>query len=364
MKVLMISGDNQVVRNINGPFALTLRELSKNWQEIDVLCPGVSGFNRIFNNNVSLFGVRKFLLPLDLFAQMQKKKYDLIVSHDYGLMLNGLNAALMSKIFNIPHISEIHHIEGYPRAVSLKEHIYAQIGMLYVRSIGKMCKAIRIDNLGNILKLLLDSGIPRHQIAYLPPIYLELDKYHPLSIPKTIDLLFVGRLATNKGIFTILETAKTLKNKGYHFKIYLKGRGPLEEEIKIYIKKYNLQDSIHLDCRILDEKDLITLYNKAKILVCASTVEGGPRVTLEAMACQTPVISTPCGIMPEVIENGINGYLFDGTSSQLTELVIKILQDETTLNKISKCSREAVIKYDYHNTLKNYATTYRTIVGL
>jgi len=361
MKVLMISGDNQVVKNIDGPFSLTLNGLSEEWDQIDVLCPGVIG-ERQFNKKVRLFGVRKFFLPLDLFPFLMKNRYDLIVSHDYGLMLNGLNAFLASKVFNIPHISEIHHIEGFPQAVNLKESIYSFLGKMYVSTIGKFCRAIRIDNQGDILRLLTEKGISPNKIAYLPPIYLELDKYRPLDIAKSVDVLFVGRLVTNKGIFTILNAVLKLKSEGIKLKFKIKGRGPLELEIKRFINENKLQDSIKIDTKILNESKLIELYNESKILVCASTVEGGPRVTLEAMACNIPVISTPCGIMPEVIQEGLNGYLFDGTVEQLCLILKEILSNPSLLQKLSTNSRNSIEKYDYKITLKNYGLKYKNLI--
>jgi len=361
MRVLMISGDNQVIRGIDGPFALTLRELSATWDEIDVLCPGVIG-ERVFNDKVKLKGIRKFFMLLDLFPFMMKKKYDLIVSHDYGLMLNGVNAFVMSKVLNIPHISEIHHIEGFPEAVSWKENFYAVLGKVYVMTIGRSCRGIRIDNLGDIFPLLQKLGIKKHNVIYLPPIYLELDKYRPLIQPKKVDVLFIGRLAANKGIFTILIAIKKLREQGMDVKTKIKGRGPLQKKIQQYIVQNSLQDLVEMDDRILNEEKLIELYNETKVLVCASTVEGGPRVTLEAMACCVPVITTPCGIMPEVIQNGVNGFIFDGSVEQLSSMIKKVLMEPELLKSFSERSRESVKPYDFNKTLKNYALRYKSIV--
>lgn len=362
MNVLMISGDVQTIKNISGPFSLTLRELSKEWSEIDVLCPGLPGLQRNFSRNVHLFGVRKFLLALDLYKFLKRKKYDLIVTHDYGLMLNGLSAFIVLRFFNIPQVSEIHHIEGFPQATTWKERLYAIWGRIYVRVIARTFKGIRVDNQGDIFSLLKRSGIPNSKILYLPPIYLELEKYQPRNCEKKMDILFVGRLADNKGLFTILKAVKLLRDSGILLKTVLKGRGPLESRIQEFIDSNQMQNFITIDKRILDEDQLIELYNESKILVCASTVEGGPRVTLEAMACGTPVVTTACGLMPEVIEDGQNGYLFDGSPEDLALKLKSLFTNQDLLQKTVLNSRASVKKYDFAITLKNYALAYKSLL--
>jgi glycosyltransferase involved in cell wall biosynthesis len=189
---------------------------------------------------------------------------------------------------------------------------------------------------------------------------LDLEIYRPIQLDKKFDILFVGRLAQNKGIFTILEAVKSLKDAGLILRTNIKGRGPLKESVKEFIERNSMADYVTLDERILNEEELVGLYNQCKVLVCASTVEGGPRVTLEAMACGIPVISTPCGIMPEVIVDGKNGYLFNGNCLDLVDkLKIALI---TPLD--SKATRNSVLKYDLNLTLTDYGKGYREAIQL
>jgi glycosyltransferase involved in cell wall biosynthesis len=61
--------------------------------------------------------------------------------------------------------------------------------------------------------------------------------------------------------------------------------------------------------------DLPRFYSSLNALLVASRFEGGPYTMLEAMACGTPVIATPVGLVPEVIEDGINGIRVATTDS-------------------------------------------------
>jgi glycosyltransferase involved in cell wall biosynthesis len=61
--------------------------------------------------------------------------------------------------------------------------------------------------------------------------------------------------------------------------------------------------------------DLPALYASFDVLLVASRFEGGPYTMLEAMACGTPVIATPVGLVPNVIEDGVNGIRVSATDS-------------------------------------------------
>lgn len=99
LNVLMISGDTALLTKGKGPFETTLRGLSQHWQKIDVFLPACAREERDFLPNVRLYGGGKYskvVCFFDILRLHRRNTYDLIVSHDYGMMANGLNAALFS----------------------------------------------------------------------------------------------------------------------------------------------------------------------------------------------------------------------------------------------------------------------------
>jgi glycosyltransferase involved in cell wall biosynthesis len=97
-----------------------------------------------------------------------------------------------------------------------------------------------------------------------------------------------------------------LKDK-YDFELHIVGDSYLRNDIENKIKEYNLEDRVKL---LGIRTDIPNLLNQSHCLVMPSLWEGLPIVILEAGASSLPVISTPMGSIPSVI-NKQNGYLSD-----------------------------------------------------
>ncbi|MGC9516138.1 MAG: glycosyltransferase family 4 protein [Methanomicrobiales archaeon] len=152
---------------------------------------------------------------------------------------------------------------------------------------------------------------------------------------------YVGRLSREKGIMNFLEAANILIKKGCPINFSICGEGDLEEEVKQYISDENLQDKAEFKGWISDEELPIHL-NNLKLIVIPSYTEGLPNLMLEAMACGTPVLANSVGSIPEIIENGENGFLMKNNNPPtiVTGIIKAINRDN--LNRISRNANEEI----------------------
>ncbi len=118
-------------------------------------------------------------------------------------------------------------------------------------------------------------------------------------------------------------------------------------------------------------EDLARIYNQSKILIMPSYNEGGPRVTLEAMACKTPIITTRVGAMVDVIEDPStssgqgNGLLIDWDAKDSAEKILMLLKDENLYKKIAENGYKTVQQFERKKAIENYALTYqKTLIEL
>ena len=61
-------------------------------------------------------------------------------------------------------------------------------------------RAVRVVNLTQVSEFLIKAGVPKEKILYIPSLYIDLDIFKPMNLPKEYDLIFIGRLEKNKGL--------------------------------------------------------------------------------------------------------------------------------------------------------------------
>lgn len=130
--------------------------------------------------------------------------------------------------------------------------------------------------------------------------------------------LFVGRLTEDKGVMTLLEAWKQLRD----LPLRIVGEGPLRPLIARYIADNKLSDSIELLGRVSRAKVVDLLHNAALVVVPSLWYEGFCRVVVEAFACGTPVIASNIGALQENVQDGVQGWLFrPGDADDLARVI-------------------------------------------
>lgn len=138
-------------------------------------------------------------------------------------------------------------------------------------------------------------------------------------------ILEFGHLSKDKGTLTLLEAVKNLPE----LKFVFAGFGSAEEQIK------NVPNAEYVGFKTGEElKELIA---KANVSVCPSEIyENCPFSVIESQVYGTPVIGARMGGIPELIQNGKTGLLFEaGNASELTEKIKQIVNDNE--NYIRNC---------------------------
>jgi glycosyltransferase involved in cell wall biosynthesis len=303
---------------------------------------------------------------------IEEHGHDLIVSHDYGWFYNGLGSAAVSAKTGVPYVSEIHHVPGFPRAADRREVFDRFVARRYIAWAGSRAAAFRVVNHKEMPPLLESWGVPTSKIRVLGSLYIDLDLFNPFSdlpeavggvAPKKWDLVFVGRLVSNKGLINIIDALYQLKYRMPPLKLLIVGRGPMRAAVEARIKKRELTEQVEFIEWLETPKDLADVYRASRAILCASTCEGGPRVTVEAMACGTPAVSTPVGIMGELIEDGVNGALCRFDYASLAASIQRVIGEESTLATMGVRARADVLKYEYSEAIAGYANGLKELVG-
>jgi glycosyltransferase involved in cell wall biosynthesis len=336
-----------------------------------VLCPRAPGSaERALHGNVFVHPAPVPRALQALFVRRRgaelarERPYALVASHDYGVFYNGAGAWLLARSTGIPWVSELHHVEGYPRAATARERLYRGLARLYVRWAKRRVAAFRTVNRTELPRLLRSLGVPDEKIVVLPSLYLDHAVFRPLpDEPKEVDALLVGRLVPNKGIETLLDAVALVKRARPGVRARILGEGPLRASLERRIAELGLAGSVELAPRVGTAAEVARAYSRARVVVCASTAEGGPRVAVEAMACGVPVVSTPVGVMPDLVRDGENGFLFAWDAAELARKLERLLADEELRARVGEAGRASVQGFDGERAIAELSARYRELAN-
>jgi glycosyltransferase involved in cell wall biosynthesis len=174
-------------------------------------------------------------------------------------------------------------------------------------------------------------------------------------------VLFVGRLSTKKGIYELLKAAVLVKNEpGIRFCLAgLEETSADKDRILAELKNNDIQDRVYLAGHVRGaQKD--QLFASSDILVLPSHTEMLPMVIIEAMAAGMPVIATPVGAVPDMIEDGVNGFLVPtGDHNMLAERILHLSRHpdkraEMGRNNLRKFNQEYSVEVNINRIIEIY----------
>jgi glycosyltransferase involved in cell wall biosynthesis len=195
------------------------------------------------------------------------------------------------------------------------------------------------------------------KILYNPAI---LPLHNDKNSSEFINVLFMGRIGKRKGAYEIIEAAKLLRDEKIMFNLC--GDGSIEE-FKELVRKNALQNTVKIHnwvCeRQKDEK-----FKEADICILPTFNEGLPNSLIEAISYGLPVISTPVGGIPEIVEDGVNGFLIQSGDYIALADKIKLLSENNCLRKKmgAESLRIAKEKFDINKIIAQLKEIYAELL--
>lgn len=179
------------------------------------------------------------------------------------------------------------------------------------------------------------------------PNGVDINLFKPFKSPKSIDILYVGRLEKQKNLELLIKSVSLVKNK--KIKIIFIGSGSFKNHLNNLSRVYKVNLTI---IPRITNKLLPGYYNRAKIFVLPSLIEGNPKSLIEAMSCGLPVIGNNVSGISSVINNK-NGLLFNNSIESLVDILSSILTNTRKRNSLGKVARKFVENNYSFNKLFN-----------
>ena len=145
------------------------------------------------------------------------------------------------------------------------------------------------------------------ELRYAGVVYNGIDvEHYPLREEKEDFLLFIGRTHPDKGPLRAVEAARAT---GLRLVMAVKSAEPIEKEHWERDVKPVLPEGTELLSEIPHDRKVELMSRARAVLFPISWDEPFGLVQIEAMACGTPVVATPCGAVPEIVVDGETGFI-------------------------------------------------------
>ncbi|HYA10652.1 MAG TPA: glycosyltransferase family 4 protein [Thermoplasmata archaeon] len=222
-------------------------------------------------------------------------------------------------------------------------------------------------------ELLGGLGIDLPPVAIVPPGYTPLPDPPPGPSPFRrefgIDgpfLLFVGRLASNKGLLPLLEAFAPLARRDPLATLVLLGEdGGMARQVDVKARALGVSERVRRIGHVPDDRLLAAAYHDARALVLPSDYEAFGLVLLEAMGQGTPVIASRVGGIPEIVDDGRTGLLVPpGAPGALGEAIARLWDDPELGRRMGEAGRTTVVpRYTWEAVAGELERLYREVVG-
>lgn len=160
-------------------------------------------------------------------------------------------------------------------------------------------------------------------------------------------VIFIGRLHPVKGVQYLIEAMAIVRQQMPDVKLVIVGDGVERARLEKLAERLNLNDCIQFTGQVPQES-IPRLMHQADVFALSSLSESFGIVNLEAMAAGLPIVATNVGGIPDIVEEGVNGYLVNAKNpEEIAERVVILLQDDEMREEISANNREKAESYTW-----------------
>ena len=209
------------------------------------------------------------------------------------------------------------------------------------------------------------SGVSEGRVTVIPngiPMYPAGDSKpgHTAGSEDRITVGTVGRFVVEKRYDDLLDAAKMLlpRYPNLHF-LFVGGRGDFEK-YRSQVEHDGLSDRITFAGEV---KNVYPLLQQMDVFVLASSQEGMPNVIMEAMVLAKPVVATRVGAIPDLVEDGVTGFLVEPYApEQLAESLGRFFDEKELIESFGQAGRDRIADFSVEKLLSRVENLYEELI--
>ena len=196
------------------------------------------------------------------------------------------------------------------------------------------------------------------------PNFLDITRFRPLAVPRRDRsrkrLVHVSNFRPVKRIGALIEVFRRVRER-IPATLVLVGDGPEMPGARAQIAAAGLEQDVEYAGEV---HDVVGLFAAADLFLLPSATESFGLAALEAMACEVPVIASRVGGLPEVIDDGIGGFLHEPEDLDgMVASAMRLLTDDDLHRRVARAGRAvAVERYSADRVVPQYEAAYEQLL--
>jgi glycosyltransferase involved in cell wall biosynthesis len=167
-------------------------------------------------------------------------------------------------------------------------------------------------------------------------LYNGFELPSPKALPLKHTVLFAGRLSENKGAQYLVQAMPAVLKQFPNAHLAIAGSGNYESELKKLVEQLKLSEVVTMHGAVAHDGVLKLIYKADVVVVPSAYPDNLPTICLEAISAGRPVIASNIGGLPEIIQDGKNGYLVKPNSaSAIADKICELFSKKNSLQDMS-----------------------------
>lgn len=280
---------------------------------------------------------------------LKKKKPDVVHSHIYACKYAHIAASIAGVKCKIHTVHNIAEKEATPSNQRMYRLLFKRYQVVPV-ALSELVKE-SIHELYSI------------DLKHIPVVYngIPLEKCKPVSKYRSNNLRFihVGRFMEAKNHFAMIKAFVKAHEMYDDIKLLLYGEGELKKDVEDLVRRNNAQDYILF---MGLTTNIYEVLNKADIFILPSLYEGMPMTLIEAMGSALPIITSPVGGIPDMLEKEKEALFVTPDEDGIYGGIIKMLANSEERKALAIAAKSRAVKFSAKYMTEKYVEIYKRVI--
>jgi glycosyltransferase involved in cell wall biosynthesis len=192
------------------------------------------------------------------------------------------------------------------------------------------------------------------------PNGVDLGRFSLAPLPSEPKVAMVANLIEYKRHDLFLRAFELASRKVPHARAVLVGDGPERARLETLAAELGILERVEFRGVVADTRPCVA---SARVVALTSVHEGTPNAVLEAMAMGRPIVATAVGGVPDLVRDGVDGWLVEPTRSAIAEKLVLLLTDDDRARAMGASARERAEAYDWSQVVLHTSEAYRRVLA-